>query len=218
MCGMTPTAAVRPLAHCLYTHKKMTMNLQRKLLLALALLLCATLLNAQNRRHEILLSIGGEPYELETVPYFSGSGTDLYSCYEAREWAYCDSPAVFLDYTYSVRPWLKLGAGLGYAEYYREKWYPTASYGEPVSGLENHFYLLPQIKLFPLNLTHFKIYGKLAGGLGFSTGSYAGSHFTPVFEIVPFGMQWGGQFCFGWAELVSGNTILGGRIGIGFRF
>ena len=39
-----------------------------------------------------------------------------------------------------------------------------------------------------------------------------------AWDITPIGFEWGGNTVFGMAELCVGNVLMGGRVGVGFRF
>ena len=61
------------------------------------------------------------------------------------------------------------------------------------------------------------VYGKLAAGGQLSMGDFEKTTLRPAWQIVPVGLQWGGEKVFGLAEMGYGNVYLV-RIGMGIRW
>lgn len=80
-----------------------------------------------------------------------------------------------------------------------------------------YFAVMPLVHFMALDRPHFKVYGKLAAGGQLSVGSFEKTTFRPAWQIVPVGLQWGGEKIFGLAELGYGNVYLV-RIGMGIRW
>ena len=169
--------------------------------------------------HEVHLSIsgpaGGGTYD-DAGALFNW-GTDLYSMYEPGE-RVDSGPVYSLGYTYSPRSWLRVGAEASVGMLWVDKGQARAwGDGEVVATWQRLYTVMPVVHLVALNAPHFKIYGKMAVGGQLSLGDYEGTKVRPAIEVVPLGLQWGGEKIFGLAEFGIGNVYVG-RLGIGLRW
>ena len=182
-------------------------------------LLCLTapLAGAQGR-HELQVSLSGpESGYLGMGPDTRRYGLNLADLYEPSEWLN-PGTGLSLDYVYAFRNWLKPGIGLNWGMIwgYRAPARATGSWDRDEFA-RNRLTLLPQVSLFALDKPHFKLYGKLAAGGTLSIGTDNGTHLLPAWEVIPLGIQWGGQKIFGLAEIGYGNVYIF-RIGLGRRW
>jgi len=185
--------------------------MRKTVIIIAALLLAAFTAKGQTMPHEINFYIGG--YNSQYLAYNTSQDMpmDLYSLYEPM-YRVSTGPVFTLDYNYSVLKWLSVGAQLHYGQI-------TVNTYKRIEGSSNTakrdmFCLLPQAKLRIPSPAHFRMYGRLAAGISYTPSLGVGF----AYDIVPFGMEWGGQRVYGTAELVYGNVIKGGRIGMGIRF
>ena len=193
--------------------------MMRKLLLLLLMLAMAGLTLRAQGPHEVHLSIsgpaGGGTYD-DAGPLFHW-GSDLYSMYEPGE-RVDSGPVYTLGYTYSLRGWLRVGAEASVGMLWVDKGQARAWGGGNIEATWQRLYtVMPLIHLVALNAPHFKIYGKIAAGGQLSLGDYEGTKIRPAIEVVPLGLQWGGEKIFGLAEFGIGNVYVG-RLGIGIRW
>ena len=193
--------------------------MMKKLLLLLLLLAPAGWTLRAQGPHEIHLSIsgpaGGGIYD-DSGSLFNW-GTDLYSMYEPGE-RVDSGPVYSLGYTYSLRSWLRVGAEASVGMFWVDKGQPRAwGNGDIKATWQRLYTVMPLIHLVALNNPHFKIYGKIATGGQLSLGDYEGTRIRPAIEVVPLGLQWGGEKIFGLAEFGIGNVYVG-RLGIGIRW
>lgn len=177
-------------------------------------------------RHEVNVSIGGSPWSFAIEPetYFPGyetwSTVKLSDVYEDQFVDMSYMPVITAEYGYRLRRWLQVGLQVDWCAGYATRYKPSsgASLGERrVSEVQ----LLPFVKLFAVNNPHFKLYGGGGAGLRTGFGSDCGDGYfkaAPSFEIVPLGLQWGGELIFAFAEIGLGTVICGGRVGMGVRF
>lgn len=194
--------------------------MMKKLILCISLLAAAGgMLRAQGR-HEVHLSIsgpaGGDVYEGRYGSLYNW-GWDLCSLYEPGERVDV-GPVFSLGYTYSPRGWLRVGAEASLGFIWADKAQARAwGKGEVISSWQRLYTVMPLVHFVALDKPHFKVYGKLAAGGQLSVGNFEGTKFRPAFEVVPLGLQWGGERIFGLAELGYGNVYIG-RLGIGIRW
>ena len=191
--------------------------MKRLSLLLLLLAAAGGALRAQGP-HELHLSIsgpaGGGIYD-DSGSLFNW-GSDLYSIYEPGE-RVDSGPVYSLGYTYALRSWLRVGAEASIGMLWVDKGQARA-WGDQVEATWQRLYtVMPLVHLVALNAPHFKIYGKIAAGGQLSIGDYEGLKIRPAVEVVPLGLQWGGERIFGLAEFGIGNVYVG-RIGIGLRW
>ncbi|MBR1569992.1 MAG: hypothetical protein IJ651_04615 [Bacteroidales bacterium] len=207
----------------------------KKLLFLTAFALAAALagpdLSAQGGKHEINVFLGGYKAEFmqgdEARGYYGdllfdatdnihyGDLADLYE----PHYSINSSPVLTVNYHYILKKWLRVGAQLNWASFSGKYWYELSS--RPAESFSQQMVsLLPQVKFCIPGARHFRLYGKVAGGMQFNFGSLYDKS-RPVefaWDLVPLGAEWGGQRFYGNAELCYGSIIQGGRIGIGFRF
>lgn len=191
----------------------------RKIIVSvLALCLAFPALRAQGR-HEINLSIGGASSESLFMTANEGNYNDLYSIYEPH-YRLESGPVVTLDYHFKLNKVVHLGAELNYAFVQGRSWYNIG--GQQGQQFKTNLYsVLPQVKLRIPGPPHFRLYGKLAAGVQWVASDLKARQESPVqfaWNITPLGFEWGGNRVYGMAELCVGNVLLGGRLGIGFRF
>ena len=77
--------------------------------------------------------------------------------------------------------------------------------------------VMPVVLFVALDKRHIKIYGKVAAGGQLSIGTFEPMKIRPAFQLVPIGLQWGGEKVFALAELGFCNVYTG-RIGVGIRW
>lgn len=189
----------------------------KRFLLLLALLAGFLLpARAQDFRHEVNLSAGFMPriyLEIENAPGYSG---DLASIYEPRVQAE-GMPLFGVDYAYAVLRWLKLGGEMDFTHIHgltRELYRNTV-----VNEFSRYaVYLMPQAKVFAVDIPHFKVYAKLALGMNLNLGTALVDPVQLAWSVTPLGLQWAGDRVFGTLELTNGNVLQGVRLGVGFRF
>ena len=191
--------------------------IKRLSLLLLLLAAAGGALRAQGP-HELHLSVsgpaGGGIYD-DSGSLFDW-GSDLYSIYEPGE-RVDSGPVYSLGYTYALRSWLRVGAEASIGMLWVDKGQARA-WGDQVEATWQRLYtVMPLVHLVALNAPHFKIYGKIAAGGQLSIGDYEGLKIRPAVEVVPLGLQWGGERIFGLAEFGIGNVYVG-RLGIGLRW
>ena len=190
-----------------------------KKILLLLLPLIAMTANAQGR-HEVSVFLGGPVTEFSSYSNNrSFNQIDLYSIYEPRY--VTDSGVNFgIDYTYTLKNWLKLGVQADMSIFTMRVYAPEVE--GPFVEYGNHsFYtasLLPVAKFFCLNKRIVKLYGKVGAGISFAFSNVKESRVAFAYEIVPIGIQLGGQRIYCTSEFVTGTEIVGFRIGCGFRF
>ena len=191
--------------------------MKRLSLLLLLLAAAGGALRAQGP-HELHLSVsgpaGGGIYD-DSGSLFDW-GSDLYSIYEPGE-RVDSGPVYSLGYTYALRSWLRVGAEASIGMLWVDKGQARA-WGDQVEATWQRLYtVMPLVHLVALNAPHLKIYGKIAAGGQLSIGDYEGLKIRPAVEVVPLGLQWGGERIFGLAEFGIGNVYVG-RLGIGLRW
>lgn len=190
----------------------------KKILLFLLPLIALTA-NAQGR-HEVSAFLGGPVTEFSSYSNSSSfSQIDLYSIYEPRY--VTDSGVNFgIDYTYTLKNWLKLGVQADMSIITMRVYAPEVE-GPFVDYGKHSFYsasLFPVAKFFCLNKRIVKLYGKVGAGISFAFSDVKESRIAFAYEIVPIGIQLGGQRVYCTSEFVTGSEIVGFRIGCGFRF
>lgn len=185
--------------------------MKKILLPILAFLLCFQAATAQEHPHEFNFFLGGYNSQYLGYSTIRDYSMDLYALYEQQTRISTGAVAT-LEYNYALLKWLSVGAQFHYGRLKINTWTRISSHSE--SYIRDMFCFLPEVKLRIPSPAHFRLYGKVAIGISI----------TPRFEtnfaydLVPLGCEWGGQRIYGTAELVFGNVIKGGRIGIGYRF
>ena len=190
----------------------------KKKLFILLLCLAAGVATLQAQgRHQLEAYIGGPNSEALTLLSSRGSTTDLYALYEPQTTVQSDMAVYSLDYMYSLNKWIRLGAQMDIAYIKGKSWYKLGN--KPANYFEkNMLYALPQFQCMVPGLKHLRPYGRLALGVQVNIGSYKDAPVRFAYDIVPLGIEWGGQRIYGTAELAYGSIIQGVRIGIGCRF
>ena len=193
--------------------------MKRIVLILLALGLCITV-GAQTKRHEI--SVGGgltaHPDKLfdEFFPKMNSDTPDLYDLYEPLYRNVRYSPLASIEYNYNILPWMKAGLSAGYFAMWGNKYY---AYNDEEHGVKvvHSISLLPHVKFNAINRDHFKLYGGVGCGAA-AMLSKEGTDFRFVYEIVPAGIEFGGELVYGMSEITITNLYFGVRVGVGFRF
>jgi hypothetical protein len=183
----------------------------KKFLFALSVLVFCGTAAAQDHPHEFNLFLGGFNSQYLGYSVAPDYSTDLYALYEPQT-QISTGPVYTLDYNYAVLKWLSVGVQFHYSNLnVRTRTRIDSSYDAYQSSM---FSFLPEVKLRIPSSAHFRLYGKAAAGM------YFVPQMAPRFayDLVPIGCEWAGQRVYGTAELVYGNVVKGGRIGVGFRF
>lgn len=190
----------------------------KKKLFILLLCLVASVVSLQAQgRHQLEAYIGGPNSEAIAFQTTQGSTTDLYALYEPQTSLESDMTVFTLDYMYSLNKWIRLGVQTDVASIKGKTWYKLGN--KATSTFEKTMlYTLPQFQCMVPGLKHLRPYGRLALGVQVNIGSYKDAPVRFAYDIVPVGIEWGGQRVYGTAELVYGSIIQGVRIGIGCRF
>lgn len=190
----------------------------RKLILLLAgLLVSAGLLSAQGRHH-LHAYIGGAPADYTYIENNQMTATiDLFALYEPQYRVMVEAPVVTVDYAFEVFKWLRLGAELNYSAIQGYTSYllgnkPTVEFDKTMLTA------LPSLRLMIPSPRHLRIYGKACAGVMVTMGKHQDAPVRFAYDLVPIGIEWGGQTVYGTAECCWGNVIRGARIGIGVRF
>lgn len=145
------------------------------------------------------------------------SHRDLYSIYEPYYTVH-SGPSYTLDVNRRIFPWLGAGLQANYSYMSGTKMYNIGN-APKREFRQTMLAFLPQVKFFIPSPRHFRLYAKAAAGIGLNLGeTIVGTPVDFAWDIVPIGVEWGGQFIYGTAEVSLGNVITGVRIGIGFRF
>lgn len=191
-----------------------TKSMKKLLILLLFLALGAVQAQAQGR-HQIEVYMGGLGAEFDDLNLESNR-SDLFSLYEPQTSAQ-SQPVYTLNYAYSLLKWLRLGVQLDYTLISGNSWYRLGN--KPSTQFKkNMFYALPQVQVMVPGLPHLRPYARVAAGIQVNTGEFKGAPVKFAFDLVPLGIEWGGQRVYGTAEISYGSVIRGGRLGIGFRF
>ena len=190
--------------------------MKKLFILLLCLALGAVQMQAQERRHQIEAYIGGASTEFYDLNIGESNRSDLYSLYEAQESA-TSEPVLTLNYTYSLSKWFRLGVQMDYAYMAGRSWYRLGN--KPGSTFKKHmFFALPQLQVMVPGLKHLRPYARAAAGIQVNAGEYKGAPVKFAYDIVPIGIEWGGQRVYGTAEVSLGSVLMGARLGLGFRF
>jgi len=170
--------------------------------------------------HEVHLSVSGPAVGYVYADAYGSLynwGSDLYSLYEPGERVDA-GPVLSVGYTYALRHWLKPGVEASMGLLWADRSRPVAwGEGDVTQACQQYFTVMPLVHFVMLDSPHFKFYGKLAAGGQLSVGDFEKTTFRPAWQIVPAGIQWGGEKIFGLAELGYGNVYLF-RIGMGIRW
>ena len=190
-------------------------------LLSLFVMLCLALPALGQGRNEFNLSIGGVSGDYSLLSADYDSSTDLYGLYEPHYLLSSGGAVMSLDYHFKLNQVVWLGAEADWSTVQGRSYYNIGGQqGQKFST--NVFTVMPQVKLRIPGAAHFRLYGKAAAGVRFVvTDLDAFKKSSPVrfaWDITPIGFEWGGNTVFGMAELCVGNVLMGGRVGVGFRF
>lgn len=199
---------------CGFSSTETTKRMKKLFILLLFLALGAVQVQAQ-KRHQIEIYMGGLGAEFDELNLESNR-SDLFSLYEPQTNAQSE-PVFTLSYTYSLLKWLRLGLQMDYTMISGNSWYrlgnkPSTSFKKDI------FYALPQVQAMVPGLPHLRPYARIAAGIQVNTGEFKGAPVQFAFDLVPLGIEWGGQRVYGTAEISYGSVVRGGRLGIGFRF
>ena len=189
------------------------MNAMKKVLLILSILaLSGVTAAAQEHPHEFNFYLGGcNSQFLDYNVNQNNSTTDLYAMYEPQSRISTGAVAT-LDYNYALLKWLSVGAQFHYGRLDIRTW--TRISNSSNRYIRDMLCFLPEVKLRIPSPAHFRLYSKVAMGICVVPRYSVGI----AYDIVPLGVEWAGRRVYGTAELVYGNVIKGGRIGIGYRF
>ena len=198
------------------------MDMKRILLLVL-LPLIALSARAQGR-HEFSVFLGGPATEVsENQSHYTYSAPELYTMYEPQ--TYVGGGVNFgVDYTYTLFKWLKVGVQVDISEVEFRSYYPQINGSSIYRSLPDEINnlwtagILPEAKFFFLTTRFVKLYGKTAAGVKFALSKVNGSPVAFAYEIVPIGIQLGGQKVYFTSEIPLGSEVMGIRLGCGFRF
>lgn len=178
---------------------------------ALAACLFFSLPSGAQGKHEINAYIGGFNSQYVSAQPNQNNDTDLYGMYEPQ-YRFSSGPVVTLDYNYALLSWLSVSAQFNYGKVSGTEWRRADSSINQFA--RESFSLLPGVKMRIPSPRHFRLYGRASIGVRYTNNGT----FDFAWDLVPLGVEWGGQRVYGTAEGVFGNIIKGGRIGIGFRF
>ncbi len=181
-------------------------------------------------RFEVRAGWGGFPL-MDNILYLSdykeniyGPGYDippgLEGLYAPQQGAVYASGQFFGEFSWNVRKWLAVTAGL-YIDGMRSSMIDPDN-GEvlrPVHGVS--VTVLPSLRFYWANLHKARFYSDVSVGLNAGLGIYRESNkdfnIVPAFQIAPIGVTIGRKVFF-FAEFSIGTTCLGGKTGIGYRF
>ena len=170
--------------------------------------------------HEVHLSVSGPAVGYVYCGDFGSPynwGTDLSSMYEPGERVDA-GPGYSIGYTYALRRWLRPGIEASMSILWADRTQPRAWGNDNVERFsQQYFAVMPLVHFVMLDSAHFKYYGKLAAGGQLSMGDFEKTTLRPAWQIVPVGLQWGGEKVFGLAEMGYGNVYLV-RFGVGIRW
>ncbi len=192
--------------------------MKKNLLLLLAGLVLSTgLLQAQGNRH-LHISLGGAPADFSNFQdNSSGDVIDLYNLYEPQYVINAEVPVLTLEYAVDVNRWIRLGLEMDYAELRGSVSYMLGN--RPRMDFEKYtISAMPELRVRIPSPRHFRLYCKAAAGARINLGKHQDPPVLFAYNLVPIGAEWGGQKIYGLGELCLGNVIMGGRIGLGFRF
>ncbi len=173
-------------------------------------------------RYETNLNIGLVP-SIATGGEFRGrdyvNGGDLYYFCEPY-YDYGMTPEISMDFNVHLKKWLKVGGKLGFWSMWGDWINPIT---DRVIGKKKatEFSLVGQVRFTYVNKPTLKVYSGLAAGAAYRYGRDCGeytSKILPAYEVVPIGLQWSGKPVYLTTEWAFGSMILGGRLGIGYRF
>jgi hypothetical protein len=170
--------------------------------------------------HEVHLSVSGPAVGYVYAGAYGSPynwGSDLYSMYEPGERVDA-GPVLSVGYTYALRHWLRPGVEASMSLLWADRSRPLAwGKDEVTQACQRYYTVMPLVHFVMLDSAHFKFYGKLAAGGQLSVGDFEKTTLRPAWQIVPAGIQWGGEKIFGLAEMGYGNVYLF-RIGMGIRW
>lgn len=143
-----------------------------------------------------------------------GQGQSLYDMYVKCGPLY-STGAISADFNFIFTRWFSLSLGFQTTNYIRM----VKDVDDEKGHLERVGYstsLLPQARFTYLNRPMVKLYSSVGVFFGwYHAGGDSGMH--PVVQLVPIGVSVGDKV-FGFAETCIGTTVIGGIIGVGFRF
>lgn len=143
-----------------------------------------------------------------------GQGQSLYDMYVEYGPLY-STGAISADFNFIFTRWFSLSLGFQTTNYIRM----AKDVDDEKGHLERAGYsvsLLPQVRFTYLNRPMVKLYSSVGVFFGwYQNGDDTGMH--PVLHLVPIGVSVGDKV-FGFAETCIGTTVIGGIIGVGFRF
>lgn len=191
----------------------------KKVILTILLSVLALGARAQGP-HEVHISISGPAVGYRYADSFGilyDWGTDLAAMYEGCERV--DAGPVFsIGYTYTLRNWLRPGMEASMGLLWADRSHPRAFGNWNVDSFSQRYItLMPLVHLVAFERPHIMIYGKVAAGGQLSVGDFEKTTFRPAWQVIPIGLQWGGEKVFGLAEAGFGNVYLF-RLGMGIRW
>lgn len=172
-------------------------------------------------KYEVRFGIGG--ISTNDFGYMSGmpvtggngwQGQSLYDMYVKYGPLY-STEAISADFNFIFTRWFSLSLGFQTTNYIRM----VKDVDDRKGHLEREGYsvsLLPQVRFTYLNRPMVKLYSSVGVFFGwYKNGDDTGMF--PVVQLVPIGVSVGDKV-FGFAETCIGTTVIGGIIGVGFRF
>ena len=197
--------------------------MKKIVLVIIALSLCIGA-GAQIKRHEFNFGGGlsAHPDKLfeQYFPKMNSAGLDLHDLYEPLYKEVLYSPLAVIEYDYNFLPWLKAGMTANYFAMWGKRYYVYNGEEDGTKAV-HAISLLPHVKFNAISKDHFKLYGGLGCGAAIMLSNDAGAKSTDisfVYEIVPVGIEFGGEYVYGLTELTITNVFFGLRLGVGFRF
>lgn len=183
------------------------------------LLLGAISALAQEKRHNLSLSIGGPVGGLRYISsgydYYQ-YGNDLKSLYKDNE-SITSGTALMAGYSYRLNRYFALGGDLAYGMYSQ-----TITPGAAKTHRDTREYdafvfsFLPNSKVYYYSDEGFDVYLRAGIGAEFSTGSRDGNRWRTAWQITPLGIHVGKKFYY-IGELGVGTEYII-RMGIGYSF
>ena len=189
-------------------------------LILIFLLLGAISALAQEKRHNLSLSIGGPVggyrYIGSDNDYYQQYGNDLKSLYKDTE-SVSSGTALMLGYSYRLNRYFALGGDLTYGMY-TQTLTPGAAktHRETREYVAFSFTFVPNSKVYYYSDEGFDVYLRAGLGAEFSTGSSDGNRWRAAWQITPLGIHVGKKFYYIGELGVGTEYIL--RMGIGYSF
>ncbi len=211
---------------CLYNITNMEVKIKYCLTILLSILpIIGFAKNNKIHKNEVVLSISAYP-TLAASKEFNryidpkNEALDLQQTYEQSHTNVNFLPYVAVEYSYRIKDWLHVGSNQGLLRVTADVYDPLKA---SIIGQKKYTQIsvLPHVRFTYLPKEHFKVYSTISLGCNYTFGENLGqkvSKFNIAYELVPIGLSFGGEQIYGTSELVIGSTVLGLRLGLGFRF